>query len=106
MMNYIIFLAGLNELSQSVITDWIGPIYLLGVAGFALYFIKDREFRKLAAFLGIAAIVGALIFFGKDWFGNGGKLTKAAKSIGDKVGETGGGGADANMILPIVSQKQ
>lgn len=76
---------GISSLGQTIVDNWIGPIFYVAVAGFSLYFIKDRKFRELFSFLAIAAIVGLAVFMGKELFGNNKGLTKAAKGIADKV---------------------
>jgi len=77
--------AGLNELWNSLRSGWVTPIFIAAVAIFAIMFIKDRSWTKLIGFIGIAAIVGVLIFAGPALFGDGGALTgtaeKAAKQI-------------------------
>lgn len=77
---------GLKAVSDNIIDNWIGPAFFIGVAFFAIIFIKDREFRKLLAFLAIAAIVGALIFFGREFFKKEGKVTTTVKNTVDKLG--------------------
>lgn len=77
---------GLGGLQKDAIKYWIGPVFILAVAGMSIVFLKDRAWMKLISFLGIAAIVGILVFNGSDWFGDTGKLKDAAKSAGDTVG--------------------
>ena len=78
--------AGLNNLWQTILKDWIVPVYLAAIAVFAIAFLKDRKWRELASFIGIAAIVGCLILAGRYFFGseNSG-LTGAAKNVADEV---------------------
>ena len=80
--------AGLNELWTNILNNWVGPLFIAAVAVFAIVFIKDRAWMKLVSFVGIAAIVGVLVFFGKDMFGSSGTLTKAAKGNATKVTNT------------------
>lgn len=80
---------GLSGLYQTLVDNWLGPIFLIVMAVVAIYFVKNRQFRELAAFVGICIIVALLIFFGSYLFGGGGtdgKLTQAAKGIVDKIG--------------------
>lgn len=78
--------AGLNELWSSVLRNWITPIYVAMVAVFALFFLKDRQWMKLIGFVGIAAVVGVLVFAGADLFGGKDKgLTKTANGIAKEV---------------------
>lgn len=81
-----IFAKGLSGLQNEAINNWIGPVFILGVAGIAIIFLKDRAWMKLISFLGIAAIVGILVFNGAQWFGKDGKLKNAGKSAGDTIG--------------------
>lgn len=78
---------GLNGLWGSILKNWISPIFLAIVAVSAFTFIRGQQWTKLIAFLGIAAVVGALIFFGSDLFGQDGILSsvfsKAATSVGN-----------------------
>lgn len=76
---------GLNSLWDTIKSDWLGPIYFAAIACFALVFIKDRAWMKLLTFIGVAAIVGVLIFMGEDFFGNNGQLTKAADKQGKNI---------------------
>lgn len=79
---------GLGELKNNLIKDWIGPIYLLVVAVVGILIAKEREFRKLAAFLGIAALVGVLVFAGNQLFGNKGALSDTINSTLNTGGTT------------------
>lgn len=83
--------AGIDGLWTTILNDWITPIYLAAVAVFAIIFLKDRAWMKLIGFVGIAAVVGVLVFAGKALFGGENKgLTKvagdAAKQINTVVG--------------------
>lgn len=83
---------GLGNLGNSIIQNWIGPVFLVGVAAFAIIFIKDRAWMKLVGFVGIAAIVGILIFAGGSLFGGSNSvLVGAAKQEAEKVSKNGGG---------------
>lgn len=86
----IILASGLGGLKDTIINNWLGPIFILGVAAFALVFIKDRAWMKLIGFVGIAAVVGVLIFAGDSFFGDGGTFTGVAKDAGKQVGNGGG----------------
>lgn len=83
--NQLVLNAGLNKLVQKAQDDWIGPAFFIMVAGLSLVFIKNRQFRELLAFLGIAIVVGVLIFFARDLFGRESHLVKTAK---EAVGNT------------------
>lgn len=84
--------AGLQSLWDSVLSNWIGPIFIAAVAIFALVFIKDRAWMKLLGFVAIAAVVGLLIFAGDDLFG--GKDATVTGIANDAANQI-------NMILPM-----
>lgn len=83
-MSHLIYAAGLSELGNNLINNWIGPVFIVAVAAFAIIFIKDRAWMKLIGFVGIAAIVGVLVFAGGDLFGKDKGLQKVAK---DQAGQ-------------------
>lgn len=103
-MNITMFLAdaGLGSLQQTLISNWIGPAFFIVVAGFAIKFIISRQFRELAGFLGIAAVVALLVFNADGLFGTGGIFYKIAKAfseaLGSGGGNTGGNGGAGGMI--------
>lgn len=69
-METFIYGAGLSALWNNILTNWLTPLYIAAVAVFAIIFLKDRAWMKLIAFVGIAAVVGVLVFAGKEMFGN------------------------------------
>lgn len=78
--------AGIDGLWTIILKDWITPIYLAAVAVFAIMFLKDRAWMKLIGFVGIAAVVGVLIFAGKALFGSADTgLTGVAKNAATQV---------------------
>lgn len=77
----ILFDGGLSGIQSKLIENWIGPAFFIMVAVFAIYFIKEQQFRKLLAFVGISIIVGILIFYGDDLFGSSGKLVEDGKDL-------------------------
>lgn len=81
--------AGLGTFGNQIIFNWIAPVFLVGVAAFAIVFIKDRAWMKLLTFVGIASIVGVLIFAGSSFFGQRGILTNAARQQASEL-EKGG----------------
>ena len=103
-MNITMFLAdaGLGTLQRTLVSNWIGPAFFIVVAGFAIKFIISRQFRELAGFLGIAAVVALLVFNADGLFGSGGIFYKIAKSfseaLGSGGGNTGGNGGAGGMI--------
>ena len=84
-MNTIVFAAGIGNLVSSIIDNWLGPAFLLFVAACAITFIKDREFRKLFSYVGIATVVALLIYAGNWLFGTDGNLKKAGENIVEQV---------------------
>lgn len=79
------YAAGLVQFWEKILANWITPVYIAMVAVFALFFIKDRAWMKLIGFVGIAAVVGVLVFAGKDLFGakDKGLTGTATKLAGD-----------------------
>lgn len=76
----------LGSVWRTFLNDWLRWIYFGLIAVFAVIFIKDRAWLKLLSFIGIALVVGALIFFGQDFFGDRGNLTGAARRFGRNIG--------------------
>lgn len=77
---------GINDLWTNILANWITPIYLAAVAVFAIMFLKDRAWMKLIGFVGIAAVVGVLIFAGRALFGSADSgLTGVAKDAATQV---------------------
>lgn len=84
--------AGLGELQRNLVSNWIGPAFLIIVAGFAIKFIISRQFRELAGFLGIAALVALLVFSPEFLFGENGLF----KSIAEGFSRLLDGGGSSN----------
>lgn len=83
--------AGLQELWDNVLSGWITPIYIAAVAVFALIFLKDRAWMKLIGFVGIAAVVGVLVFAGGDLFGSKDSgLTKVGVDVANEINTVNG----------------
>lgn len=80
-MDMLFLFNGLKGIQSNLISNWIGPAYFIMVAVFAIYFIKEQQFRKLLAFVGISIIVGILIFWGDTLFKKDGKLVKDGKDL-------------------------
>lgn len=84
--NYVAFMgAGLSEFWANVLTNWITPIFFAAVAVFAIMFLKDRAWMKLIAFVGIAAVVGVLIFAAPSLFGSSGSLKGVAENAAKTI---------------------
>lgn len=77
--------AGLQSLQNSLINDWIGPVFFIALAVGAIYFVVNREFRKLAVFAGIAVVVALFIFFGEEIFGSSGTLVDPSRRLVENV---------------------
>lgn len=86
--------AGLGTLQSNLVSNWIGPAFLIVVAGLAIKFIISRQFRELAGFLAIAAVVGLLIFNAGGLFGSNGIFKNIADGFSTSIGSGGGAGAD------------
>lgn len=78
--NNAVFNAGIKTITDDFMNNWIGPVFLLIVAAISITFLINRQFRQLAIFLVIAAIVGAAVFFGSALFGKDGTFSKFAKN--------------------------
>lgn len=76
---------GLQGLWTQALTNWIGPIFIAAVAVFAIVFIKDRAWMKLIGFVGIAAVVGVLVWSGTAFFGSTGSLTTVASNAAKTI---------------------
>ncbi len=77
--------AGLSGLWTTLMDNYIQWIYLAAVAIFAIIFLKDRAWMKLLSFVGIAAIVGVLVFGGTALFGKNGSITGAATTVAGDI---------------------
>lgn len=88
MLQHVIHAQGLSGFTTTVIDNWLGPVFILGIAAFAIMFIKNRQWTQLISFVGIAAVVGVLIFAGASFFGKDGNLTTAAEDVGRSVNGT------------------
>jgi hypothetical protein len=86
--------AGIDGLWNNILANWITPIYLAAVAVFAIIFLKDRAWMKLIGFVGIAAVVGVLVFAGKALFGGeNATLVKTGADIAKQVN---------TVVLPFI----
>lgn len=82
----ISYVAGLQSLWNDVLSGWVKPLFLAAVAVIAIKFLLNRSWTKLIGFVGIAAIVGLLIFAGDALFGSADSgLTGVAKGAVGKV---------------------
>ena len=86
MLQAVVFAeGGLQDLQDTIINNWLGPVFIVAVAAFAIVFIKDRAWMKLLGFVGIAAIVGVLIFAGDAFFGDEGSLKGTAEGLAEDI---------------------
>lgn len=69
----------LGGLQDKLITQWIGPAFIIVVAAVAVTLAWKKQFRELLSFVAIAAICGALIWGASELFGSGGKGTTTVK---------------------------
>lgn len=86
--------SGLKNISNNLINNWIGPVFLLIVAAVAVKFVVNKQWRELAVTVLIAAIASVLIFAGGDLFGKDKGLTKSSQDLIKQVD-----GGKANTIL-------
>jgi len=79
----------MNELTNEILTNWVGPLVLAAIAVFALIFLKDRAWMKLISFVGIAAVVAVLVYGGSALFGPEGSLTQTGEYVAGTIGSDG-----------------
>lgn len=84
--------AGLGKVYNTLVSNWIGPAFFIVVAGFAIKFIISRQFRELAGFLAISAVVALLVFNASGLFGEGGIFYNIANSFSGSLSNGGAGG--------------
>lgn len=80
-----IYGTGLSGLQDTVLNNWIQPIFLVAIAVFAIIFIKDRAWMKLIGFVGIAAVVSIPVFMGETFFGSDGQLSQVASGAAEQI---------------------
>lgn len=94
---------GLGKLQQNLVSNWIGPILFIVVAGFSIKFIISRQFRELAGFLAISAVVGLLVFNATGLFGQNGIFYDIANSFSNKLKGGGSSGSNAGGVINFLS---
>lgn len=82
---------GISTLMTQLLDNWIAPAFIFIVAAISLTFLFKRQFRELATFAIIAAVAGAMIFFGIELFGKNGTFSTLAKD----------GAQTINTITPV-----
>lgn len=94
MSTLILLNGGLNPIYLKLVQNWIGPLFLLIIAGLSLKFMISRQFRELAGFLAIGAVVAIMIYGTGSIFGPDGLLTNIANGFAGLIEpEAGGPGA-------------
>lgn len=94
MLNLSLFAGtGIGNMTSGLVSNWIGPAFLLIVAGVSITFLIRREIRQLIIFVIIAAIVGMLVYGGSELFGQNKGLNQAAQNVASSV----------NVIVPTVT---
>lgn len=63
---------GLGGIQENLVSNWLGPALFIVIAGISIKFILNRQFRELAGFLVIAAVVALLVFNADGLFGEKG----------------------------------
>lgn len=81
----------MGTLGNTLIQNWIGPVFLLIIAGYSIKFLLSRQFRELAGFVVIGALVALMIYGGDTLFGETGLLTKIAQGFSNLIVPEGGG---------------
>ena len=89
---------GLAGVQDNLVSNWVGPAFLIVVAVIAVKFVVSRQFRELAGFLAIAAIVALLVFNADSLFGSEGIFKGIADSFARLIG--GGSSGDTASSVP------
>lgn len=89
---------GLGNLQTNLVKNWIGPLFFIVVAALSIKFIISRQFRELAGFLGIAAVVGLLVFNATGLFSQSGIFYGIANGFTTLLKGGGGTAAGGGMI--------
>lgn len=76
-----ILAGGLNALQDSVIQNYIGPVFLIILAGVAIKMFMAQQVRQAITVIIFAAIAAVLIYAGPALFGESGKLKNAANQV-------------------------
>ena len=85
--NDLIFVQGqgLGNLTNTVISDWLGPAFIAIIAVIAITLAVRKQVMGFLTFALIAVIASLLIFSGDSLFGEKGNLSGAGKSVIDEV---------------------
>lgn len=80
-----IFAQGLSGLTSSLITNWIGPAFLLVIAGIAIVLAIRRQLMAFLSFALVGVLAAIFIYGGAALFGENGSLTKVGKDVAKEV---------------------
>jgi hypothetical protein len=75
----------MQNLVNSVITDWLGPILIVMIAALSLMFIVRKQWVSALSFAGLAIIVSLFVFFGPQLFGKSGNLTGVGNKLSQQI---------------------
>lgn len=81
----LIVAAGLQTLGQSLVRNWIAPVFLALIAGISIKFLIDRQFRELFTFIVIAMIVALFVYATPRLFGESGIFTKIGEDAAGQL---------------------
>lgn len=76
---------GLSGLQNSLTNKWIGPLFLIVLAGLGVHALAKRSVRQGLVLIVAGVLTSLLIYGGQLMFGQGGHLTKAARRGAQQV---------------------
>lgn len=82
---------GLQAIYNGARSTWLAPVFFIAVGMIAVTFLRNQQFTKLIVFLVLAAIIGCLIFFAPELFGDNGAISKMFKNAATTVSSGDGG---------------
>lgn len=78
---------GLGGIQDNLVSNWLGPALFIIIAGVSIKFILNRQFRELAGFLMIAAVVALLVFNADGLFGENGVFYTISEKFAELLGQ-------------------
>lgn len=78
---------GLGGIQENLVSEWLGPALFIIIAGVSIKFILNRQFRELAGFLMIAAVVALLVFNADGLFGEKGVFYTISEKFAELLGQ-------------------
>lgn len=81
-MNIITDIATLQDVWNSVVNNWIGPLVFIIMGALSLKFLLNRQWSQFISFLGIGVMVAVVIYIAPTMFGQDSKLVN---SVGTTV---------------------